>query len=358
MTFVTAALRRIWPLPALLALVVVSAEVAFTSSGSVTKGVVVVALINLTLVVGLYVFAGLSGVFTFGSIGFTAIGAYTAALLVIPTDQKLVLQPLLPKFIAHAHFGAVPATLIGGVVAALVAAVVSIPLMRLNGIAAGLATFALLVIIYTVANSWEQVTNGAAGISGVPQNVAPSLNVALSWAAVAIVCGFAFQSTALGLRLRGSREDEVAARSLGVSVRFERRVEWVASAFLMGIGGALYGEYLGSFNASAFYLSLTFLTLAMLVVGGLKSLSGAVVGSLTISFVAELLHRIEQGVNLGLFHIPARPGLREVGLAIIMLAILILRPRGLTNGNELPWPRLPQRMRRVRGSDAVVRDPS
>jgi branched-chain amino acid transport system permease protein len=358
MTFVTTALRRIWPLPALLALVVVSAEVAFTSSGSVTKGVVVVALINLTLVVGLYVFAGLSGVFTFGSIGFTAIGAYTAALLVIPPDQKLVLQPLLPKFIAHAHFGAALATLIGGVVAAFVAAVVSIPLMRLNGIAAGLATFALLVIIYTVANSWEQVTNGAAGISGVPQEVAPSLNVGLSWAAVAIVCGFAFQSTALGLRLRGSREDEVAARSLGVSVRFERRVAWIASAFLMGIGGALYGEYLGSFNASAFYLGLTFLTLAMLVVGGLKSLSGAVVGSLTISFVAELLHRIEQGVNLGLFHIPARPGLREVGLAIIMLAILILRPRGLTNGNELPWPRLPQRMRRVRGSDEVVRDPS
>ena len=157
--------------------------------GTLWHNFVVVALINLTLVVGLYVFAGLSGVFTFGSIGFTAIGAYTAALLVIPPDQKLVLQPLLPKFIAHAHFGAVLATLIGGVVAALVAAVVSIPLMRLNGIAAGLATFALLVIIYTVANSWEQVTNGAAGISGVPQKVAPSLNVGLSWAAVAIVCG-------------------------------------------------------------------------------------------------------------------------------------------------------------------------
>jgi branched-chain amino acid transport system permease protein len=77
----------------------------------------------------------------------------------------------------------------------------------------------------------------------------------------------------------------------------------------------------------------------MLVVGGLKSLSGAVIGAVTISFVAEFLHRIEQGANIGPIHIPARPGVREVGLAIIMLAILIWRPRGLTNGHELPWPR-------------------
>jgi branched-chain amino acid transport system permease protein len=97
-----------------------------------------------------------------------------------------------------------------------------------------------------------------------------------------------------------------------------------------------------------------------------------VIGSLTISFVAELLHRIEQGADLGPLHVPARPGLREVGLAIIMLAILILRPRGLTNGHELPWPRLPRRrsggMRRSASSqggdaadsyaDVPVQDPS
>jgi branched-chain amino acid transport system permease protein len=126
-------------------------------------------------------------------------------------------------------------------------------------------------------------------------------------------------------------------------VRFERRVAWVVHAFIMGVGGGLYAQYLGSFNASFFYLALTFTTLAMLVVGGIKSLTGAVVGSLTISFVAEFLHRIEQGADVGPLHIPARPGLREIGLAIIMLCILVLRPRGITNGRELPWPRLPGR---------------
>jgi branched-chain amino acid transport system permease protein len=341
-----AGLRAIWPLPLLLVLVVAVAEIAWGSGGSVTKGVVVVALVNLVLVVGLYVFVGNSGVFSFGSVAFASVGAYTAGLLAIPADQKEILQPDLPGFLAHAHFGSIEATLMGGVVAAVVAAVFAIPLMRLTGIAAGLATFAMLVIIRTVANSWTEVTNGAAGLSGIP--VTTSKNEAMIWALIAIAAGFVFQSTGLGLRLRGSREDDVAARSLGVRVRTERRAAWIVHGFIMGIGGGLYGQYLGSFNASFFYLALTFTTLAMLVVGGMTSLSGAVIGSLTISFVAELLHRIEQGADVGPLHIPARPGLREVGLAIIMLGILILRPRGMTNGRELPWPGRHVRRRSVR----------
>jgi branched-chain amino acid transport system permease protein len=346
-------LQAVWPLPALLVLVVAVAEIAWATGGPVTKGVVVVAMLNLILVVGLYVFVGNSGVFSFGSIGFAAIGAYTAGLLAIPADQKAILQPDLPGFIAHTTYGSLGATLMGGLVAALVAAALSIPLMRLSGIAAGLATFAMLVIIRTVANSWTEVTNGAAGLSGIP--VTTSKNDAMIWALIAIAVGFAFQSSGLGLRLRGSREDDVAARSLGVGVRMERRVAWIVHGFIMGVGGGLYGQYLGSFNASFFYLALTFTTLAMLVVGGMTSLSGAVIGSLTISFVAEVLHRVEQGADVGSLHIPARPGLREVGLAIIMLGILILRPRGLTNGRELPWP---QRggLRRLRSRQPVPSD--
>jgi branched-chain amino acid transport system permease protein len=329
-------IRAVWPLPALLVLVVVTAEIAWATGSPVTQGVVVVALINLILVVGLYVFVGNSGVFSFGSIGLAAVGAYTGGLLAIPSDQKEILQPELPGLIAQTSFGSVGATLMGGLMAALVAAAFAIPLMRLSGLAAGLATFAMLVIIRTVANSWTEVTNGAAGLSGIP--VTTSKNGALLWALMAIAVGFAFQSSGLGLRLRGSREDDVAARSLGIGVRTERRVAWILHGFIMGVGGALYGQYLGSFNASFFYLALTFTTLAMLVIGGITSLSGAVIGSLAVSLIAEVLHRIEQGVDVRAFDIPPRPGLREVGLAIIMLAILVLRPRGLTNGRELPWP--------------------
>jgi branched-chain amino acid transport system permease protein len=359
------ALRAIWPLPPLLVLVAVATEVAWQTGGSVLRDVVILALMNLILVVGLYVFVGNSGVFSFGSIAFASIGAYTAGLTVswgADPSQKALLQPSLPHFLAHAQLSSWQAVLVGGAVAAAVGAALAIPLMRLNGIAAGLATFAVLVIVKTVANSWTQITNGAAGLSGLP--ITTSKNAAVLWALITVVIAFAFQSTGLGLRLRGSREDDVAARSLGIGVRLERRVAWTVHAFVMGIGGGLYGLYLGSFNSSFFYLALTFTTLAMLVIGGIKSLTGAVVGSLTVSIVAELLHRIETSTGT--------PGLREVGLAAIMLAILILRPRGLTNGRELPWPRLPRRREpRVQGSaeakggdaaeayaDVPVRDPS
>ena len=106
----TTGLRGVWPLPPLLVLVVAGAEIAWATGGSVTKGVVVVAMINLILVVGLYVFVGNSGVFSFGSIGFASIGAYTSGLLVIPSDQKEILQPDLPGFIAHTTYGSIGAT--------------------------------------------------------------------------------------------------------------------------------------------------------------------------------------------------------------------------------------------------------
>lgn len=327
--------RAVWPLPVLAALVVIVAELASLGGGAARQTVMVTGLVNLILVVGLYIFVGNSGVFSFGHVAFVSIGAYTAGLLVIPADTKQVLQPDLPGFIARAHSSPVVATIIGGLVAAAVAAVLAVPLMRLNGIAAGLATFAVLVIVHTVANSWDRVTNGPAGLSGVP--VATSTNDGLVWALIVTAAAFAFQSTGVGLRLRASREDDVAARALGVRVQRERRIAWVLSAYVCGVGGALYGQLLGSFNPDAFYLSITFITLAMLVVGGMTSLSGAVIGAVLISVVAEVLHRIEGGVHLGPLHIAARPGLREVGLALIMLLILILRPRGLTGGRELPW---------------------
>jgi branched-chain amino acid transport system permease protein len=350
----TAAVARVvWPLPALAALAFGASEIAWSTGGRLTKDAVVLGLINLTLVVGIYVFVGNSGIISFGHAAFAAIGAYTAGLLAIAPETKAVLQPTLPALLANAYFGSIAATLIGGAVAAAVAAALALPLMRLGGIAAGLATFALLVIARTVANNWDAVTNGAAGLSGVPTTT--TKNVALVWALIALGVAFAFQISGCGLRLRASREDEVAARSIGVSVRHERRSAWIVSAFLAGIGGALYGQYLGSFNADAFYTGLTFTTLAMLVVGGMTSLTGAVIGSLAISFLAEFLDRIEQGVDLGLLHTPARPGLREVALALLMIGCLIVRPAGLTNGRELPWPQWPpMRMSRRKETDQAV----
>jgi branched-subunit amino acid ABC-type transport system permease component len=328
--------ETVWPPAALAALTFVVAVVTWLLGPDSLDRVVVGAVINTILVVGLYTFVGVSGVFSFGHAAFMAIGAYAGAILVIPESTKPFVIPELPQFLAGAHLSPLPATIVAGAIAAAVALVVAIPLARLSGLTAGLATFAVLSIVNVVSRNWEQLTHGTAGVSGIPTTT--TLWVTLAWATVAIAAAWAFQRSRVGLRLRASREDEAGARSVGIGVAAERTIAFTLSAFLAGVAGALLGMFIGSFNPDAFFLNITFLMVAMLIIGGMTSLTGAVVGTIVISAVSELLRRLEGGADLGLFELGARPGLREVGLALAMLAMLILRPRGLTGGRELAWP--------------------
>lgn len=329
------ALVTMWPLVSVSVLATVGTVVGSLGPESLDR-VVVGMLINLILVVGLYVFMGISGVFSFGQMAFMAIGAYVTALLTIPVDLKPLLLPELPSFLSEAHLPTVPATLVGGAVAALAATVLSFPLMRLSGLMAGLATFAVLIIVNVVAKNWKEVTNGTTGMTAVPTTT--TVTSALFWSLPMLAAAFLFQQLRVGLRLRASREDEVAATASGIPVIRDRRIAFVLSAFIVGLGGGLFASFLGSFNSDAFFLDVTFITIAMLVIGGTKSLAGAVVGTIVVSTLSEILRQVEQGVALGPLELETPPGLREVGLAILMLAILLLRPTGITGGNEIRWP--------------------
>jgi branched-chain amino acid transport system permease protein len=329
-------LREVYSLATLILLVVAVTLLASLGS-AVLRNVLVNMLIMLILVVGLYVFVGNTGVFSFGHIGFMAIGAYTAGMVRIPRPTKAALLQL-PDVLERAHVGALQATLLGGALAAVVAAVVALPIMRLGGLTAGLATFAVLNIINVVAANLDQFTGGSTGMAGVPTST--TVTSALIWSLVAIAIAWLFQQTRLCLRIRASREDEPAARALGIKVVPDRAVAFVLSAFICGLAGGLYAQLSGSFGPDAFFLATTFTVVAMLVVGGRYSLSGAVVGTLFIATISEGLRRIEGGVHIGSVHIPARPGLQELGLALALLLTLLLRPRGITGGNEVSLTRL------------------
>jgi branched-chain amino acid transport system permease protein len=322
---------------ATLILLVVGVTLLASLGSPVLRNVLVNMLITLILVVGLYVFVGNTGVFSFGHIGFMAIGAYTAGVVRIPRPTKAALLQL-PDVLERAHLGALQATLLGGALAAGVAAVVALPIMRLGGLTAGLATFAVLNIINVVAANLDQLTGGSTGMAGVPATT--TVTSALIWSLVVIGIAWLFQQTRLCLRVRASREDEPAARALGIEVVRDRAVAFVLSAFICGLAGGLYAQLAGSFGPDAFFLATTFTVVAMLVVGGRYSLSGAVVGALFVATISEGLRRIEGGVHIGTVHIPGRPGLQEVGLALALLLTLLLRPRGITGGNELGLTRL------------------
>ncbi len=327
-----AACRRAWMLPALIAFVCVAVWLG-TQGDLLLDRVTLTATIYLVVVVGFYSFVGTSGVFSFGHMVFMMVGAYVAALLAMPASGKEFLLASAPHWLQQAHLDPTLAVLAGGLVAAAFAALVAIPVTRLSGIAAGLAMFAVLNIVFVVASNLEDITNGTQGLSGVP--VSTTQTSALIWAICSIVLVFAFQRSRWGLRLRSSREDEVAARASGVSIEVLRGVALVLSAFVIGVGGGLMALFLGSFAPQSFYLDTTFLTIVMLIVGGKNSLTGAVVGVVVVSVLNELLRRFEQGWDLGIASIPARPGVQNLMLAAIILAVLAVRPSGLTGGREL-----------------------
>ena len=290
-------------------------------------------MVHLVLVVGLYLFTGLSGVVSFGHAGFAAVGAYVGALLVLPGPRKALLLPDLPATVATAQLPPGLAVLAGGVAAALVAAVLALPLMRLSGLAAGLATVSLLIVVRVVAQYWEAVTNGTAGVAGLPRETDPWTVGA--WAVVAIVIAHGYRRSRRGLLLVASRDDEVSARSVGVRVVGERVLAFVLSAFVTGIGGALLGQVLGVVSPDQFFVTLTFLVIAMLVIGGMSSLTGAVAGAVSVAVFMEVLRTVERGVVLGPLEVPARPGLSEVGLALLLVVLLVVAPRGITGGKEI-----------------------
>jgi branched-chain amino acid transport system permease protein len=165
-----------------------------------------------------------------------------------------------------------------------------------------------------------------------------------------------FQGTTWALRLKASREDEVAARAAGIGVLRERSLAWVLSAFLAGAGGALYAGYVGTFNPDTFYLDPTFVVLSMLIVGGFRSLTGAVIGAAFISIVVQIFTQMEEGVHLGPIHFTAPSGLEQVGLSIITLLVLLLRQDGLVGDRELVFPR--SRSRRPRRGIAASPTPT
>lgn len=295
-------------------------------------------LIRLMVVVGLYVFVGNSGIISFGHIGFMCIGAYAAAWATIDPAWKKVMLSGLPMFLQEGAYPFPIAVLGGGLLAAAVALALGAAIMRLNGLAASIATFAFLAIVNSVYSNWDTVTGGTSSLIGIPTAVGPW--VAFIFAAIAIVAAYAFQQSRYGLMLRASRDDEVAARSSGVNVLRVRLIAFVCSAFLVGMSGALYAHFLGVLTTDAFYLVLSFVTLSMLVVGGIGSLTGAVVGTIAVTVIVEILRASERGIETGDGKLALPSGSQEIGLGLVMALILIFRPTGLARNREMRLPGL------------------
>jgi branched-chain amino acid transport system permease protein len=323
------------------ALVVVAALLGTTVSRA-TETYFLNALIAVVIVVGLYVFIGTSGVLSFGHISFVAVGAWTAGVLSVPEAEKPAIMPNLAGFLQDTTVGNVWSLVLAAAVGGAFALVAGLPLMRLSGLAAGIATFAVLEITHNILRYQEKLGPGLNTFSSVPETT--DLRQAAVGALLAIVVAFAYQRSRFGRLLRSTREDAAAARAVGVSVYRQRLVAFALSGAIAGFAGGLYVHLL-PLNTETLYLDLTFVTLAMLVIGGATSLWGAVVGALAVSALDSFLAEAENGIHVAGRTLDLPAGTRIIVVGALMALVLVMRPGGLTGGRELSLPRIARRSR-------------
>ena len=312
-------------------LILCFAIVAHFIGGSVERSSIVF-FISLTAVAGIGVYSGNSGILSFGHLSFMALGAYASAILTLPVQMKKLMLPNLPDFLGSMQLDFFPAMIVSTLFVMLVAVFIGLLISRLDGSAATIATLALLVIVHGIIIGARDYTRGSQTFFGVPRET--DIWIAGAVCAFALVASRIFRDSVPGLKLRSSREDAISSRSNGVGIRNERLIAWVLSAGLVALAGIILGHYLGAFSPKKFYFVDTFALLAMLIVGGMSTMTGAVVGAIVITLFTEVLRRLEGGVEVLGIQFPEVFGMTQIGIGLVILFVMFKRPDGLAGLRE------------------------
>ena len=275
---------------------------------------------------------GIGGIWNFGQLAIFAIGGYVAGLVSI-------------------HWGIPPwlAMIMGGLAAALVSAVIAVPVLRLRGIYASLLTFSFGEVVRLLVISDESgVTGGSFGLSGIPglafEGLSPDAKQrAYYWLALAIVTLTAvfiwvFIHSPLGAALKALRDAPAYAASRGVSPMRMQVITFGTSAFIAGIAGSFYAQYFGTISPSVMGLAPLSLFVAMLVVGGLGTFWGPMLGTALIVVVSEYLRDFDEA--------------RLIIVGLILLVTIVLAPRGLVPLLQQGWNRIQRWMAEDDGHEA------
>ena len=303
------------------------------------QGLVVNLGIFLILVLSLNLSNGFTGVFSLGHIGFMALGAYGSAILTLPLREKQEYLPNLPAWLAGVHLdfrlgqfplGFLVATVIAAFLVSIVALLVGLVLMRLSGHFVAVATLGFLVIVRVLLFNADNLTRGSRTFS----NVTPYTNLwwVWGWALLTVYIVWRIKRSPYGRAMFAQREDRWAAQSIGIDVMSPRLLAFTVSAFFTAVAGSLYAHFITSFSPTVFYFDLTFKVITMLVVGGMGSVSGSIIGTTLVVGLAEVLRRIEDPSQLY--------GMSGIILAVLFILIIIFRREGLLGQREIALDRL------------------
>jgi branched-chain amino acid transport system permease protein len=299
--------------------------------------------VNAILALSLNLIYGFTGMFSLGHAGFMAIGAYVSAILILPAAQKemmYILEPIIwPFSVLEAPFFI--SVLAGGLIAALLGLLIALPVLRLGGDYLGIATLGFAEIIRVVFTNITPITNGALGLKGIP----PYANLGWNyfWCVLTFFVIVKLLSSNFGNCLRAIRDDEVAAKAMGINTFKCRAISFAVGAFFAGVGGALMGSLITTIDPKMFNFQLTFNILMIVVAGGLGSITGSMVGAVVITVLLEWLRFVEDTIEIGSFVIVGIPGMRMVIFSLVLLLIILYRREGIIGGYEFSWDSITRR---------------
>lgn len=293
--------------------------------------------INAILALSLNLIYGFTGLFSLGHAGFIAIGAYVSALCILSPEQKemmWILEPIIWPF-SDLFTPFWVSALAGGLVATIFAFIIAVPVLRLGDDYLGIATLGFAEIIRVMIVNATSITNGSLGIKGIPGHA--SLLSCYIWMLFTLIVLSRLIFSNYGNVMRCIRDNEIAARVMGINVFRYKVLSFCVGAFFAGVGGALLGSHLSTIDPKMFNFLLTFNVLMFVVAGGLGSLTGSLLGATVITILLEWLRAIEEPMDLGFIEIPGIPGMRMVVFSLVLLAIILYRREGIMGTRELTW---------------------
>ncbi len=291
--------------------------------------------INAILALSLNLIYGFTGLFSLGHAGFMALGAYMSALCILSPEQKemmWILEPIMWPF-SDIFTPFWVSVLLGGLVALIFAFLIAVPVLRLGDDYLGIATLGFAEIIRVLLTNATPITNGSLGIKGIPDSA--TLITCYVWMLITLVVIARLVYGNFGNVLRCIRDNEIAARVMGINVFGYKVMAFCVGAFFAGVGGALLGSHLSTIDPKMFNFLLTFNVLMFVVAGGLGSLSGSIIGAGIITVLLEWLRAIEEPMHVFGVEIPGIPGMRMVVFSVVLLAIILYRREGIMGSREI-----------------------
>ncbi|MDY2791497.1 MAG: branched-chain amino acid ABC transporter permease [Eubacteriales bacterium] len=310
------------------------------------------------LAVSMNMLNGFTGLFSLGQAGFMLVGAYAYAILTIPVAKRLAVYQYYGGGLVQFTVPVLVGILAGGLVAAIFAALIGLPVLRLKSDYLAIATLGFAEIIRAVVQykGLGALTNGSNLLKTYPTfatlhtmgpknapafikglyEVYATLFPYLVCGACILVIVLMLNST-YGRAFKAIRDDEIAAEAMGISLFRHKQISFVVSSFFAGIGGALLAMFQQSLQANAFKSSMTYEILLIVVIGGLGSISGSVLASYLFIACSEWwLRFLDNEQFIFGWKVPLlRSGFRMVVFSVIIMAIVLFFRKGIMGDKEL-----------------------